>query len=709
MNKAKVRSSLFILCVGVFFIFLCSNQKSLLQKKIIINEVCTNNFSNYSDKQGNYFNWMELYNPTNGKVSLNEYQIVRGNKKDKYVFDDVILESGQYLVVFFTEDVPQEENGDIYSGYEIDNTGEQLFILDPDSNIVDYVETPALGINEAYARISNGSEKWQIQSATPFNTNEEQAEIFHAVQEANTEKPVFSVKSGFYEEAFELTIYVDNEEESEIYYTIDGSIPTRESEKYVGPILIKDASDNPNIYSMITDTIAQGKSEVGTIIPPTQLVDKATVVRAVAYDGNGRASEIVTSTYFVGFGGKAEYDNMEVISLISDPDNFFDYDIGIYVAGRIYDGIQVTEDYLWQKANYRKRGRSAERDVHIDYFDKDHNLILSKECGIRTRGKATRAYQQKSFNLYARSEYDGSTQFEYDFWNDGGYASEITLASGGNDITTKARDYIASNLAEGLEFVSCKFRPCAVFLNGEYWGLYYITEKVNAEYIHKYYDIQEDQAVVIRNWQVEDGKKEDLAKLHEDMQYIGSANLTIPENYEKVCQLIDIESTIDYFAFQMCIGRSGDWLGRPDEGGNVGLWKSACVIPDKPYYDGKWRWIFYDANSGSMEEAEFDTISHVNEKCFYSVFPNLMTNPEFREQYIQRVDELINSVTKPEYANAVVEQVQKEIRPQVINTFERYYDGLFTEETFDYNVGVIRSFFEDRYKYLATFTNTMHK
>lgn len=595
----------------------------------------------------------------------------------------------------------------LYSGYEI--SGEtQLFLLDERNNVIDYVDIPSLRVNDTYARLNDG-EGWRIQRPTPLEANDGQEEVFYSTL-TSTVCPVFSRESGFYDDPFKITISMWEWAEADIYYTLDGSIPTRESAKYEEPICVDDASSHPNVYSMNMDITIQGQSEVGELVTPTQLIDKATVVRAVAYSASGEISGVATATYFTGFGNKAEYEGLEVISLVSDPANFFDYDIGIYVAGRIGDGVQTTDDWLWQNANYTKRGRSAEREVHVDYFSKDHTLELVKNCGIRIKGNSTRAYQQKSFNLFARKEYDGNNMFEYDFWEDGSYVSEITLASGGNDIKTKIRDYLASKLTTELAVISCKYRPCAVFLNGEYWGMYYITEKVNAEYIHKYYDIPESQIVLIRKWQVEEGKSDDLSKLHEDMEYIGSADLTVSENYEKVCELIDIESTVDYFAFQMCIAIGEDWPGDPQEGvGNVALWKSATVVPNKPYYDGKWRWIFFDANSGAMADANWDMIAHLEEKCFYSVFSNLMTNNEFREQFVNKVDELIHSVTEPEYVNGIVRQIKWEIRPQVLKTYERYYDRIYTAETYDDKILGIELFFEKRYEYLINYIEEERK
>lgn len=698
MDKKGMRITLCVLGLGgLFFLY---NYEKQVEPNLIINEICTNNFSNYSDEYGNYYNWIEIYNPTAEKISLTGYQITDSSRKNKFTFGNSVLEAGDYLTLFFTEELMQNEVGTLYTGYEIKDEA-QLFLLDEKKNVIDYVKTPLLEANEVYARINNG--EWQIQASTPLESNDGQEKIFRTSL-ISTMNPIFSKASGFYDEPFEITISLQGGVEADIYYTIDGSTPTRESAKYEKPIYINDASNNPNVYAMNTDITVQGKSEAGgVVVPPRQLIDKATVVRAVAYNKAGEVSEVTTATYFIGFGDKLEYTNMEVVSLIMDPADLFDYDVGIYVAGRISDGIQLSDLWVSQNANFGKRGKSAEREAHMDYFDKNHELSLFMNCGIRIRGNATRAFQQKSFNLFARREYDEKDKFEYDFWGDGSYASEITLASGGNDVKTRARDYITSKLTTELSIISCKYRPCAVFLNGEYWGMYYLSEKVNAEYIHKYYDIPESQAIVIRNWQVEEGKAEDLSKLHEDMQFIGTADLTIPENYEEVCDLIDIESTIDYFAYQMCIARCGDWLGNPQEGGNVGVWKSATIVPNKPYYDGKWRWILFDSNSYSMTDANLDTIAYLEENCFYGVFANLMTNNEFKEQFVNKVEKMINSITEPEYVNNIIEQIKDEIRPQVLKTYVRYYDGIYTETTYEDKISSLESFFERRYDYLSDY------
>ena len=91
-------------------------------------------------------------------------------------------------------------------------------------------------------------------------------------------------------------------------------------------------TSEPNKYSARTDI-----SAYTDILAPDEGVLKAAIVRAVAVDGQGRVSDIITKTYFVGSANVEKYRNMKVISLVTDPDNLFDYDKGIYVKGKVYD------------------------------------------------------------------------------------------------------------------------------------------------------------------------------------------------------------------------------------------------------------------------------------------------------------------------------------------------------------------------------------
>ena len=175
--------------------------------------------------------------------------------------------------------------------------------------------------------------------------------------------PGFSAESGFYENDFELTLTAA--EGSTVYYTTDGSVPTTESEVYSAPLKITDRTSQPNVYSARTDVSSSD------FIPSN--VTKGTIVKAFAVDKDGNASEVVSKSYFVGIDIMKQYGGFPVVSLTIDPDDFFDYERGIYVQGKIYDEYvasgQSNPMQPWtDEANYTQRGKDWERRVYFEIF-----------------------------------------------------------------------------------------------------------------------------------------------------------------------------------------------------------------------------------------------------------------------------------------------------------------------------------------------------
>lgn len=107
-------------------------------------------------------------------------------------------------------------------------------------------------------------------------------------------------------------------------------------------------------------------------------------------------------------------------------------------------------------------------------------------CGLCIHGDASRGMYPKSFNLYAREQYGGNGLFGADLFDTSYFAEAVILDSGGNDRFSKMRDVLVSWLAKDRAFSTMRFKPYAMFLNGEYWGVYWITEKYDPAYLAHY-------------------------------------------------------------------------------------------------------------------------------------------------------------------------------------------------------------------------------
>lgn len=513
----------------------------------------------------------------------------------------------------------------------------------------------------------------------------------------------FSEEAGFYEEDFWLEL--SNDAGGGIYYTLDGSIPNKSSMEYKTPILISDASENENVYSMITDVSAGFYTEeieklnleaVPGYQVPDYKVDKATVIQAVTYDKLGNRSEVATSTYYVGYADKNGYDGMKVLSIITDPDNLFDYETGIYVTGKEYAeyvrDYRNTGEWYWREefyalwmANYRNRGKKWERGAVCQFFDEEGRLEIEQKCGIRVHGGISRGYNPKSLNIYARKEYSGDRVFAFDFWDTGYYPDAMTLFQGGNEPRVKAKDYLVANEIKDLKVSSMNFEPYVMFLDGEYWGIYWLNEKYDADYLEHYYGVDSENVILIKGGELIEGDDDDQKYYLDMVKFCSESDLTRAENYQKVCDMIDMESYMDYYALMVYLGRCGDWPS-----GNYALWRVKKQETGQ-YGDGKWRWMVYDLNSEGFFST-FDSLEYVmkNDEMFH----NMMSNEEFRKGFLARLEEMIKLFSY-EKMGTRIEEYRMLMAENMKADNKRFY-GDASGEAFDAQLSQIESFFKER-------------
>lgn len=511
----------------------------------------------------------------------------------------------------------------------------------------------------------------------------------------------FSRLSGFYEEAFYLELYAPAG--MQIYYTLDGSDPDESAVLYTAPILIEDPSRKDNVYAMRKDVSVgflggeksglEGGGPVYTT--PDYPVDKCMVVRAACLDTDGNFGQVKTESYFVGRGRKKGYDGVMTASLVTDPENLFDYDKGIYVLGREYEKeLPPSEEGAdwFHNANYQGRGAEWERPAVIQFFGPDGQALLDQPCGIRVRGGVSRGMLPKSLNLYARGNYNGEGRFLRDLFGTGYMADTLTLYGGGQDYLSNFRECLMAGLASGRNFATMNFIPCVMFLDGEYWGLYYITEKYDAAYLAYYYNVSKDDVVMVKNGELSEGEEPDFELYTQMIAFFSDMDLTVPENYAYACELIDMESYIDYYAVQTYIGRHVDW---PVE--NEALWRTRDV-KDGSCADGRWRWMLFDVNSFAMsaEEIDYDAIGKARSKS--AMFDNLCRNPDFKKRFTVTTMDLANTVFSPETVDPMaVSFVEKMEEPMRVN-LKRFY-GTESSEAFVDAVSAIQVFFHQRRPY----------
>lgn len=462
-----------------------------------------------------------------------------------------------------------------------------------------------------------------------------------------------SSPAGFYDNPFYLSIDAGN---NPIYYTLDGTTPTMDSSIYEGELLISDASENENVYSARDDVSIFFKT--GDYHAPTVSVDKCTVLRAAVFDDKGQIVNQITASYFVGFQDKPGYEGMNFVSIVTDPDNLFDYNTGIYVLGNEFDtAVSEGKDYSTPEsryrfpANYENKGREWEREVNGEFFASDGTPLLSQTFGIRVKGQGMRDGLPKGLNLYAREEYGTEKYFEADLLDSGYNVKKMSLNACGID-RSKSKSVMISKLVEeaGLDISVMKYSPYVLFLDGEYWGVYWLTDRFDKVYIEEHYGVDKDDVVIIKQGEVEEGNDEDIELYSDLLQFFSNTDMSVDANYKKAKELVDMQSLIDYYATEIYIANC-DWPFN-----NYELWRSRGD-DGQGYSDGRWRWMLYDLDAlGCMDQwmAESVTLDDVRENDI--IFDSLSANAEFRQEFCDKLKELGDGTFSSEQITPVIEK-----------------------------------------------------
>lgn len=560
------------------------------------------------------------------------------------------------------------------------------------------------------------------------------------VIERNEAQVKFSAEGGVYDSAFDLTLDCG---EGTVYYTTDGSDPaTSETrQEYKDKIEIKSREGDKNVVSAVDPTLISGNFnkidfDAKTFVcekqaPADDKVDKCTVIRAAAQDKDGKWSPTGTQTYYIGKAedhidgladsAKACGGSLAVVSISTDYDNFFDSKKGIYVKGDLFE-----EDFKKQleagnlnmdgetarkgiDANYKGKGKEWERPCHINFFemsaDGTASELISQDCGIRIQGNYSRSDLIKGLRLYARKDY-GEKKFEGDVFKgkaadkDGNQLTSfktLTLRAGGNcAFTAKFNDTFWQDMSKTLDCSTKASRPCVVYLNGEYWGLYVLEEDYSDNYFEDHYGVDDKQVVIYKGdaevyksgykldeGKLPDGENEDY--FFKDLKdfFKKHSDLKSQEDYEEFAKLVDVESVRDYFLAQIWINNKWDWPGK-----NWSMWKTAEVDESNEYADGRWRFLFYDMEFGGVSGAQDATTNTVKDDNYKPdglldmdtnnpavlCYAYLMTNDDFRKDFEDKLEGLSSGIYKKDTLLAALDQYESEYGPLYDQFFERYPD-----------------------------------
>ena len=386
-----------------------------------------------------------------------------------------------------------------------------------------------------------------------------------------------------------------------------------------------------------------------------------------------------------------------------------------------FGGFDMGGMAFMSQANYNQKGAEWERPANIEIFENGKSVV-SQDVGIRTKGAASRAWPQKSFNIFARQDY-GKSSVEYDLFD--GEATKaknnkvidtfdgFTIRNGGNDnMAGFFRDSVAQSLVTDRAMTTQATSECILFIDGEFWGIYQLMEKYNSDYFKSHYGIKKNDVCFIKNGSLEDGNDQDLSEWNNLLGNLSRVDMTLDENYQRACAELDMQSFIDYFAAQIY------WANHDWPNNNTGVWRSNAVDPENPYADGKWRMVLFDteysSNLADKVSETGPTFNSFNQASgggmggfggfmggggsLSGAFSNLMKNETFRQQFELSFMDMANYNFDTKKTTAAI-NYYRNFKQQILDTYKRFPSSKHThnEQTFEQDYQLLETFYNTRY------------
>jgi len=406
--------------------------------------------------------------------------------------------------------------------------------------------------------------------------------------------PTVSLEGGFYTGPQQITI---SSESGDIYFTTNNSAPTMaEAHKYNGEVIE---------------------------------ITKNTSLKFFCIDGKRIPSAVITVNYFIDPLPLT----LPIIEVTVDHSQ-------MYGSGGIY-------------TNYSKKTEiPANAALYVD-----GKLEFSVDCGIKIFGAYSRRFDKKSYQLKFRSKY-GPSKLEYDIFGDGEVTefNSLVLRSGSQDYyrammrdefaTTVIKKYMPNVLVQNN-------RPCSLYINGEYIGVYYMREKINDDFVSSHFGVSPESVTVVNKMSsVERGPSG--AEWKALWKYICSNDLTKDEHYAYICENISIDSVIEFYIAMA-------WSDNRDCG-NVRVFKST-------ENDGKWRFIFFDSDLafGTYRQTVSSTAKYLygtyneGETQFNALIYKLLRNTTFRDLFLKRLNELCTTAFTNDVVIPLISQFESTI------------------------------------------------
>jgi hypothetical protein len=640
------------------------NPANAAEIPLVINEIMASNNTTIKDPQGQYDDWIEIYNYGPDAIDIGGMYLTDNlSAPTKWQIPEIntavtTIPSGGYLLIWADNDTT---DAGLHANFKLDAAGEEIGLFDIDGiTLIDSITFGEQAGDISYGRYPDAADYWQAFGVpTPAAQN-------IGIYEGFVSKVELSHKRGFYTEPFYLTLATETED-TIIYYTLDGTEPY--------------------------DTASGGRFPMGTVYTEPIYISKTTTLKAIATKPGWMSSDIETHTYLfvediirqspngqapgpdwptgsvngqtINYGMDPDIVNdrrysdlmddallaIPSISIVTDLDNLFDPSEGIYVnAGRL--------------------GRTWERPVSVELINPDGSDGFQIDAGLRIRGGYSRSDSnpKHAFRLFFRAEY-GQAKLNFPLFEDEGVSEfdnvdlrtsqNYSWSYDGSSKNTMVREVFSRDTQRDMGQPYTRSRYYHLYLNGQYWGIFQTQERSEASYAESYFGDSKDDYDVVKttggnpNYTIEatDGTLDAYRRLWQ----VATEGFYTDEAYYRVQgmnpdgsrnpayeRLLDVDNLIDYmlctFYVGDCDGPISNFLGNNRPNNYYGIYNR--VDPDG------FKFFRHDGEhtigaQGSWNRDRTGPYTHPNLSQFANFTPQwlhqqLVVHPEYRLRLADR-------------------------------------------------------------------------
>ena len=459
----------------------------------------------------------------------------------------------------------------------------------------------------------------------------------------------FSKKNSFYND--NVTLRIECPEGAKVYYSMDGADPDENSDLYENALVfVRRGGDFPDAYTL----------------------------RACMIDSEGNKSDVATRSFLVGRNLDTRFTTL-VFFLSGDPAELTDEPDGILYGDNVFN-----------------RGRESERKVYIEAFEANGEQIFEQYGGVRVYGGYSRNATIKSLKIYARKSYDEDNKnFKIDAFNtpklyevEEGKSpvitkySKLVLRNSGNDNQFNfIRDELSQRLCKLAGFDTYEeVLPVVVYLNGSYYSLLWLHESYCDKYFKEKFGDGEGEFIVAEGTDVEKSDDEEIQSFVDEYNAMydrfSKADLTNDATFNSLCEYIDINSYLDFFAWNIALN-NWDWPNN-----NFKCFRYVTAEGEQygeGVFDGKWRYLPHDMDYtyGIYDQAKakenYNTLKVVldeNNERYSPLFAKLMERKDCRNYFREKTFEYINGAQSEESIKSEYEKLHASRLEELLH----YYD-----------------------------------